>query len=112
MKPQTFKITTLVFIGVLFLIASSAYAETAEEYYNRGLVYCREDNFTQAITEFARALEINPHLVEAYINRVSVYYVIKEYNNAWIDVHKVEMLGYAVNPGLLKELKKASGKDK
>ena len=55
---------------------------------------------------------INPNLKEACYNRGVTYYMIKEYDLAWADVHKVEELGYTVNPEFLKELKKASGRDR
>ena len=66
----------------------------------------------QDISDHTKALEINPNLVEAYINRAVDYYQAKEYDKAWIDVHKVKALGSVVHPGFIDALKKSSGGDK
>ncbi|MCX5697998.1 MAG: tetratricopeptide repeat protein, partial [Candidatus Omnitrophica bacterium] len=62
-----------VLIGVLFLSISSVYAETVEEYFNRGLAHGNQGNFPQAISDFTKAIEINPNDAEAYYNRGLVY---------------------------------------
>jgi Tfp pilus assembly protein PilF len=115
MKLQSSRITMLVLIGVLFLSVSSVYAETAEEYCNRGLVYTGRGNFTQAISDFTKAIEINPSHANSYEGLAQVYFDKKEYEKAWIYVHKAEALGYRVEKEdleFLDKLKKASGKDK
>jgi hypothetical protein len=38
--------------------------------------------------------------------------MIKKYDKAWDDVHKVEALGGAVHPGFLEAFKKTSGGEK
>ena len=45
----------------------------AEPYYNRGNVYDEKGQLDQAISDFTKALEINPSYVEAYTNRGFVY---------------------------------------
>ena len=72
----------------------------------------RQGNLTEAISDYAKAIEIDPKDAEAYYNRGVDYYTAKEYDKAWIDVHKAEKLGYAVHPEFLAALKQASGKDK
>ena len=100
----------MILIGVLFLCVSFAYAETAQEYLNRGNAYkkqaneikinfsddfnsrsyyLRNMNFTQAMANYNKALEINPNLAEAYNNRGFCYYnqghstqAISDYNKA------------------------------
>jgi tetratricopeptide (TPR) repeat protein len=84
----------------------------AGTYSNRGGVYGLENNFTQAVFDFTKAIEIDPKCKDAYYNRAGTYYLLKEYNRAWADVHKAEELGYAVDPGFISALKKASGQDK
>ncbi|MCX5694524.1 MAG: tetratricopeptide repeat protein [Candidatus Omnitrophica bacterium] len=81
-------------------------------YYNRGNTYYRQGNFAQAISDYTRATVIDPSYAEAYLNRGFAYYLEKEYDKAWIDVHKIERLGYAVHPDFLNALKKASGRNK
>ena len=62
-----------ILIGVLFLTASSVYADTSEEYNSRGFTYYKQGNLTQAISEYAKAIEINPNYRDAYINRGNAY---------------------------------------
>ena len=84
----------------------------AEAYSNRGNAYALQGNLLQAISDYNKAIEINPKYAEAYRNRGAVYYAIKEFDKAWVDVHVTEGLGYAVDPNFLIELKKALGREK
>ncbi|MDD5097124.1 MAG: tetratricopeptide repeat protein [Candidatus Omnitrophica bacterium] len=81
-------------------------------YCSRGTVYSQQGNFTQAIADLSRAVDLNPSLAEAYNNRAIAYYLAKEYDLAWIDLHKAEKSGYKVNSDFLNALRKASGRDK
>ena len=73
MKRRNSRIMMLVLLGALFLSASSIYAETAEEYCNRGLTYAKQGNFTQAISDCNKAIEINPNFAETYYDRGNDY---------------------------------------
>lgn len=84
----------------------------AETYNYRGMTYQGQGNFTQAISDFSKAIEIDSSLVDTYNNRAVAYYRIKEYDKAWVDVHKAEASGFTPHPGFLDALKKASGRDK
>jgi tetratricopeptide (TPR) repeat protein len=84
----------------------------AHLYNNRGVAYGKQGNLPQAVFDFTNAIEINPNYAKAYYNRGGSYFMAKDYDKAWIDVHKAEELGYAVNPKFLDALKKASGRDK
>ena len=83
----------------------------AEAYNNRGNAYCDKGDFVQAVSDYNRAIEIKPNFKDAYFNRAVAYYQIKQYDKAWADVHKVERLGYAVNPKLIQWLKNATGRE-
>ena len=48
-------------------------AGTAQEYYNRGNIYGKQGNLTQAISDYTKAIEINPKYTEAYYNRGNTY---------------------------------------
>ena len=106
------KIMTFVLIEVLFFSLSSVYAETAEEYANRGNAHNQQGNFAQAVSDYTKAIEMNPNYAGAYYGRVMVYYNLKEYGKAWADVHKAESLGMKADPTFLIMLKEASGRDK
>ena len=75
MRHRSFNIMMLVLIGVSFLCISSVYAETAEEYYNSGVAYGNQGNFTQAISNFKKAIEINPNYAEAYCDDAMLFLV-------------------------------------
>jgi ketosteroid isomerase-like protein len=48
-------------------------AGTAQEYYNRGNIYGKKGNLIQAISDYTKAIEINPIFTEAYYNRGNTY---------------------------------------
>jgi tetratricopeptide (TPR) repeat protein len=48
-------------------------AGTAQEYYNRGNIYGKKGNLIQAISDYTKAIEINPNYTEAYYNRGNTY---------------------------------------
>jgi tetratricopeptide (TPR) repeat protein len=112
MKVLGSAIRIFVLIGVLFSIISSAYAETVEEYCVSGNSYYRQGDFTQAISDYTKAIEMNPDYPEAYVLRAMAYYKEKEYDKSWADVYKAEELGFAVSPEFISDLKQASGRDK
>ena len=66
----------------------------------------------RAIADFNKAIEINPKHADAHINRGTVYFYIKKYDNAWRDVNMAQALGYKISPVFLKMLREASGRDK
>jgi len=52
----------------------------AQAYYNRGLVYYEEDQYDEAISNYTKAIEINPRYAAAYYYRGLAYY----YKDHWI----------------------------
>jgi len=68
--------------------------------------------YDQAISDFNKALEINPKLASAYYNRARAYYFKKEYDKSWDDIKKTQDSGYKIPAELLDELRKASGREK
>ena len=99
MKLQSFKILMFILIKVLFSNASFVYAETAEEYWNIGNVYYDQGNSVQAISDFSKAIEINPKYAEAYYNRGYIYYKQDEFTQANSDLTKA----IAINPNLVED---------
>ncbi len=73
----------------------------------------RKKEYDQAIADYTKAIEIDTQrFAVAYAERSLIYYVKKEYDKAWEDVHKAESLGQEVRPGFLKALRKDSGRKK
>jgi len=81
-------------------------------YNNRGVAYLGTGQCIKAISDFNKALEINPRYALAYGNRGVAYFFKKEYEKAWDDVHKAQDLGLQTDPGFLEVLRKASGREK
>jgi tetratricopeptide (TPR) repeat protein len=75
------------------------------------LAYAKgKDQYDKAISDFNKAIEINPRFAEAYRNRGLAYFYKRNYEKAWDDVHKAQNLGYTVHPRFLKALREASGR--
>jgi len=81
-------------------------------YYNRGIINNEKGNFNQAILDYNKAIEIEPSDPEVYHNRAYTYFLKKEYDKAWEDVHKTEQLGAKVNSKFLTNLKEESRREK
>ncbi len=110
------KRTFWLLIVVLLLAAGCATTQTdlndPVAYNNRGLAYAKKGQYDQAISDFTKALEINPRFTAAYYNRGSTYFEKGQYDKAWEDVYKVQDLGLKIDPVFLKALRKASGRQK
>ena len=65
--------------------------------------------YDKAISDFDKAIEINPRFAKAILSRGIANYFKGEYGKAWEDVHKAQSLGYQVHPAFLKALGEASG---
>jgi tetratricopeptide (TPR) repeat protein len=61
--------TGLLILPAVFLLFSTAFAETAKDAVNRGIEYYKQENDEEAIKEFNKAIEIDPNCAEAYFNR-------------------------------------------
>ncbi len=81
-------------------------------YFTRGLSYAAKGQHDQAISDYNKALEINPRDALAYNNRGLAYLRNGQYDKAWEDVYKAQDLGHKIQPGFLKDLRKASGRQK
>ncbi len=70
------------------------------------MAYHRKKEYDRVISDYTRAIEIDPQrFAVAYAERGLIYFVKKEYDKAWEDVHKAESLGVEVRPGFLKALR-------
>ena len=47
--------------------------QTAVDYYNRGVIYHNKKEYDLALSDYNKALEINPNLTEAYANRGGIF---------------------------------------
>ena len=68
----------------------------AEVHNNRGFAYCQIGQYDQAISDFSKAIEINPRLAPAYNNRGAAYLYKAQYDQAILDLSKA----IEINPRL------------
>jgi tetratricopeptide (TPR) repeat protein len=68
--------------------------ETAETYFNRGVDYTQKGDFKKAVSDFNKAIEVNPEFVVAYLNRGFSYSRMGELDEAIADYTKA----IALNP--------------
>jgi tetratricopeptide (TPR) repeat protein len=84
----------------------------ANAYFNLGLLCDDKGDYDKAIFNYTKALEADTKFGSAYNNRAIAYYFRKAYDKSWEDVHRLDALGEKPNPDFLKELKKASRREK
>ena len=86
-----FIVSVSLFAGIITL--SPAYgAERAETYKDKGNALYLKKQYAQAITEFTKAIQINPDFLEAYYNRGLAHYDMHLYYKAIVDFDMVLML--------------------
>ncbi|MBF0512300.1 MAG: tetratricopeptide repeat protein, partial [Candidatus Omnitrophica bacterium] len=61
-----------------------------------------------AISDFTKAIDLDPKNGEVYYNRAYAYYKLKNYDLALVDVHRAQKLGFEVDPRFLDALKEFS----
>ncbi|MHC4436918.1 MAG: hypothetical protein ACYS3S_06135, partial [Planctomycetota bacterium] len=66
----------------------------------------------QALSDLNKAIELDPQLAVAYGERAVIYFIRKEYDKVWENIHKQESLGLQADPGFLKALRESSGRRK
>ncbi|MFH1882001.1 MAG: tetratricopeptide repeat protein [Planctomycetota bacterium] len=112
MKSGVIKVSLVALVGTI--IGVGVYGcKKSEDYYNRGIAYHRKKEYDQVISDYTKAIEIDPQrFAVAYAERAFIYYNKQEYDKAWEDVHKAESLGQEVRPQFLKTLREASGRKK
>ena len=81
-------------------------------YYSRGNVYTNLGRYDKAISDFTKALQIDPSYAMAYYNRGITYFLKKDYDKAWKDINKVKELGTQIHPVFLEMLREESGRER
>ena len=65
---------------------------TAGDYNNRGITYTDIGRHTEAFTDFAHAIELDPHFAPAYCNRANTYQSLEQHGLAVSDYTQAIML--------------------
>ena len=98
-RRQTGVVLSVIFLFLLSC-ASTPIKESelgnAEAYYNRGLAYGKKGKYDQAISDFTRALELNPGNARAYDRRGFAYGKKGQYDQAISDFTKA----LEINPNI------------
>ena len=74
--------------GLILAIPDQAQAETADFYYNRGIEKQDKGDYYGAISDYTKAIKINPRDAEAYHNRASAKESLNDYEGALKDYEK------------------------
>ena len=78
---------TLLFI-VFSLNFYTSYSQDANDYYDRGNAKQELKEYKAAITDYDKAIELNPNFTEAYSKRGNVKFFLQEYQEAILDYDK------------------------
>jgi tetratricopeptide (TPR) repeat protein len=72
--------------------------ETAQTYFNRGVEFSQKGDFKKAVSDYNKAIDVNPEFVVAYLNRGYSYSRMGEFDKAISDYTKAIELNarYAV----------------
>jgi len=63
--------------------------DLAVGFYNSGVNHADQGNLVLAIADFTKVIELDPQMIQAYINRASVYKKQKNYVQAIADYNKL-----------------------
>ena len=107
---------SMCFLIILFISGCSTVQQptlkNAEAYLNRGIALYNQSKYDSAISDYNKAIGIDSKYASPYGNRAIAHFYLRKYDKAWDDVYKAKNIGYKVNPGFLKALREASGRQK
>ena len=81
-------ITLIILIYSLLLNVPWASAQSAEEFLHLGNVSGRQEKYPQAVQNYTKAIESEPHYAKAYYNRGYIYIKMRKYKLAISDLDK------------------------
>jgi tetratricopeptide (TPR) repeat protein len=73
---------------LLLILSNGLYSQTANEYYNRGVLKHDLEDYIGAISDFNKAIDINPNDDSAFFNRAVSKGKLKDYIGAIVDFSK------------------------
>ena len=78
---------------LLVFIPLISFGQTAVEYFDSGYDKSENGDYNGAISDYNKAIEINPNFAEAYYNRAITKYYMGNYIGACEDAKKAGILG-------------------
>ena len=82
-----------ILFTLALLISFVSFGQTAEEYYNRGFSKGELKDYNGAISDYTKAIELDPNDADAYYNRAVSKYYINDLKGACEDAKKSASLG-------------------
>jgi tetratricopeptide (TPR) repeat protein len=84
------KISNLYFLTIIttLLLIESAFSQTAEDYYSDGVKKFNQSDYSGAISDFSRAIELKSNYDYAYCKRGDVKSILKNYKGAIEDYNQ------------------------
>ena len=86
-------LVVLVILAGIVLVTSKNYiilqTDSAMAYFNRGLVYANKEDFDRAISDWDKAIQLDPNFSAVYYNRGIAYANRGETQNAIADFKKI-----------------------
>ena len=93
-RPLLIGLTPVVGIGAGLLTTQKAYAKTAEYWIGSAEEKYHNDDYQGAIADYTKAIQINPALRQAYINRGINLEIVGDPQGACSDWRKAADLGH------------------
>ncbi len=87
-------ISLLLCFGLCLVSGCANKEKQAEKHFKKGFQYQAQGNADKALDEYRKALEVDPHYVQAYTNIGSVYLGMKDFDRAIENFKKVIELNY------------------
>ena len=72
-------------IMMMFLFSLDIFAEellSAEDYYNKGLAFFEQSNYSEAINNYKKAIELDPTYIQAYLDMSDACFYQRKYEEA------------------------------
>ncbi len=80
MKAFSFSCLILVFTALNLFMATSAWAQSAQEFFEQGNAQYNKKNYAEAVASYGRAIQLQPlTLPKAYLNCARAYSMLKNY---------------------------------
>jgi len=74
-----------ILIFLVLVITASVQAQSAKQFFKAGEDFAKAGNYTDAIAQFTRAIELDPDYKKAYIHRASAFSLSGKHKNAALD---------------------------
>ena len=99
-QPLVLVSSTAMATGALLLSTQAAHAQSADDYVNRGNSKYRLRDYQGAISDFNKAIEINPQYATAYYNRGIIKGISGDSKGACADMRRASSLGETMSPAM------------